>query len=360
MAEYSKIYARINWENEPSKKTALSAANLNKMDLALNNLDDRVIELNTIKAEQSIVNDLVKEITFEQETGIFKITKQDGSEVTYDTKLEKIAINFEYDSLNQKLIITLEDGTKQEVDMESLVSEYEFFDTETIGFIKQEDGKITANIKNGSVTEEKLQPNYLAAIKQQANIVIINAQKAEENAKISERWAVGREEVPESLEDNSKYYAEQSRNSSEQAKQSEVNAKQSENVANESANLASQSEKNAKISEINTKESEKSAKESEDLAREYMQSALESSEQAKLSESNAKQSEINANTSAERAKKEADRASQYASVIVPTFHVNWDTMELIQENTGKGIEFSLEDGELKFEFVEQGGVSDVN
>lgn len=91
-----------------------------------------------------------------------------------------------------------------------------------------------------------------------------------------------------------------------------------------------------------------------------MQSALESSEQAKLSESNAKQSEINANTSAERAKKEADRASQYASVIVPTFHVNWDTMELIQENTGKGIEFSLEDGELKFEFVEQGGVSDVN
>ena len=356
MAEYSKTYARINSENAPSKKTALSATNLNKMDLALNNLDDRVIELNTIKAEQSIVNDLVKEITFEQETGIFKITKQDGSEVTYDTKLEKIAINFEYDSLNQKLIITLEDGTKQEVDMESLVSEYEFFDTETIGFIKQEDGKITANIKNGSVTEEKLQPNYLADIKQQVNHSLQYSKISEENAKLSERWAVGRENYPESIEDNSKYYAEQSRNSSEEAKQSEVNAKQSENIAKESTESASQSEINAKISEENAKTSEINAKESENLARGYMQSALESSKEAKQSEVNAKESENIANTMADKAKQEADRAEQYSSVIVPTFHIDYSTMELIQENTGKGIEFSLEDGELYFEFVDQGGI----
>lgn len=217
MAEYSKTYARINWENEPSKKTALSATNLNKMDLALNTVDDRLIELNTIKAEQSTVNNLVKEIIFEQEMGIFKIIKQDGSETTYDTKLEKIAINFEYDSLNQKLIITLEDGTKQEVDMKSLVSEYEFFDTETIGFIKQEDGSISANIKEGSVTEEKLQPNYLAEIKQEVNNSLQYAQIAKENSGLAERWAVGRADVPESATDNSKYFAEQAKKFAEQA-----------------------------------------------------------------------------------------------------------------------------------------------
>lgn len=217
MAEYSKTYARINWENEPSKKTALSATNLNKMDLALNTVDDRLIELNTIKAEQSTVNNLVKEIIFEQEMGIFKIIKQDGSETTYDTKLEKIAINFEYDSLNQKLIITLEDGTKQEVDMKSLVSEYEFFDTETIGFIKQEDGSISANIKEGSVTEEKLQPNYLAEIKQEVNNSLQHAQIAKENSGLAERWAVGRADVPESATDNSKYFAEQAKKFAEQA-----------------------------------------------------------------------------------------------------------------------------------------------
>ena len=96
--------------------------------------------------------------------------------------------------------------------------------------------------------------------------------QSEENAKISERWAVGREDMQESLTDNSKYYSEQSR-------------------------------------------------------KEY-----------------------------ERAKEEADRASQYSSVVVPTFHIDYETMELIQENVGKGIEFSLEDGELYFEFVDQGGI----
>ena len=37
-----KIYSRINWENLPSEKTAVNESNLNKMDLAVDNLDDRI------------------------------------------------------------------------------------------------------------------------------------------------------------------------------------------------------------------------------------------------------------------------------------------------------------------------------
>ena len=62
----------------------------------------------------------------------------------------------------------------------------------------------------------------------------------------------------------------------------------------------------------------------------------------------------------ERARQEADRASKYSNIIVPTFHVDWSTMELIQENTGKGVEFELINGELMFDFVEQGGMNDAN
>ena len=40
-----KIYERINWENEPSTNTAISEDNLNKMDYAIDKLDDRVIQL---------------------------------------------------------------------------------------------------------------------------------------------------------------------------------------------------------------------------------------------------------------------------------------------------------------------------
>ena len=40
-----KVYSRINWENDPSTNTPLSEDNLNKMDYALDKIDDRVVQL---------------------------------------------------------------------------------------------------------------------------------------------------------------------------------------------------------------------------------------------------------------------------------------------------------------------------
>ena len=40
-----KAYSRINWENEPSLNTPLGANNLNKMDSALDVIDNRVLSL---------------------------------------------------------------------------------------------------------------------------------------------------------------------------------------------------------------------------------------------------------------------------------------------------------------------------
>lgn len=51
----NKAYERINWQNKPSTATPLSATNLNKMDLALDTIDDRVIDLDTNKQDKSIV-----------------------------------------------------------------------------------------------------------------------------------------------------------------------------------------------------------------------------------------------------------------------------------------------------------------
>ena len=41
-----KVYEPIGWENFPSKKTRINATNLNRMDVALNALDNRIIEVN--------------------------------------------------------------------------------------------------------------------------------------------------------------------------------------------------------------------------------------------------------------------------------------------------------------------------
>lgn len=40
-----KVYSRINWENDPSTETPLSEDNLNKIDYALDKIDDRVVQL---------------------------------------------------------------------------------------------------------------------------------------------------------------------------------------------------------------------------------------------------------------------------------------------------------------------------
>ncbi len=42
---WSKAYARITWVNEPSTDTPLNATNLNKIDVALNEIDNRVLQL---------------------------------------------------------------------------------------------------------------------------------------------------------------------------------------------------------------------------------------------------------------------------------------------------------------------------
>lgn len=204
-----KAHTPINWENEPSHNTPLNAANLNKMDSEIGILDDRIIAQDTSKLDKSTANTMVKDVTFNESTGIFTITLLNGSTKTLDTKLEKIATNFRYDYSTQKLILTLVDGTTQEIDMSALLTQYEFTDSATIDFSVGSDGKITATIKNGSITENMLQPNYLAEIK-------VESAKAETNAIKSQSYAVGGTSSRQNEDiDNARYYYEQAKSISE-------------------------------------------------------------------------------------------------------------------------------------------------
>lgn len=46
-----KAYSRIDWENYPSDKTPLNETNLNKMDAAIDELDNRIVEMNLTMQE---------------------------------------------------------------------------------------------------------------------------------------------------------------------------------------------------------------------------------------------------------------------------------------------------------------------
>lgn len=195
---YSKIYQRINWVNKSEGTTTpLGAKHLNEIDYAADELDNRTIELETTKLDKATAQALVKDITYDDSNGVILITYLSGATAKIDTKLEKIAVNFAFDEETQKLVLTLDDGTKQEIDLSALITQYEFVDSETMAFSLDSDGKVSAIVKEGSIGEKHLQPNYLADIKVQA----ANAQYSADAAAVSEQNA-------KTSEENAKKYAE--------------------------------------------------------------------------------------------------------------------------------------------------------
>ena len=75
----NKLYTRIVWENFPSEKTALNESNLNRMDLAIDNIDNRVIEMDSTKVNKEVANNLVKTWSIDEDTGIITTEDLDGS-----------------------------------------------------------------------------------------------------------------------------------------------------------------------------------------------------------------------------------------------------------------------------------------
>lgn len=191
----NKIYQRIDWENYPSSATPLNEDNLNKMDYAIDKLDDRIVTHETTKLDTATGNSLVKDVTFDETTGIFTIEKLSGSKITINTALEKISTNFHFNPTTQKLVLTLIDGTVQEIDLSALITQYEFIKSDTITFEIDASGKVKANILNGSITGEKLEPNYLADVTLESSKAQQSALDAQDNADSAEESAIRAEEA---------------------------------------------------------------------------------------------------------------------------------------------------------------------
>lgn len=268
-----KIYYRIVWENYPSNKTPVNEQNLNKIDAAVDGMDNRIISLDTTKFDKTEAQQLIKYIEYDENTGIFKITHYNGASYTIDTLLEKLAINFDYDYQTQRLIITLSDGTIKYVDLSALITQYEFLDSDTCAFELKPDGKVTVKVKEGSIEEKHLRPNYLADIK-------VEAAKAQQSAT-------------------------QAAASASTASVSAYNAKESEKAAKES-------QTEAKKSEVSSAASATSASASKQAAATSATQAAESASAAKDSEDNSKESETNAKESENKSIEMADMAESYA------------------------------------------------
>lgn len=317
---WSKIFNRINWLNRPSTNTPLNATNLNAGDSAIDKLDDRIITLDTVKADMQVVNGMVSDVSLNSNTGVITVTYKNGSHVDYDTNLEKIAVNFSYDYVNQRLVLTLSDGSKQYVDMSALITQYEFEDSATIAFsINDKTGAISAFIKNGSITDAMLETGYLAKITEQsakatnmANSATTSSNSAYDNAKLSQSYAIGGSGVRDGENtDNAKYYSEQASKSAIASANSASTASTKASEAATSASSASASATKSATSESNASKSASSAATSESTASTKASEAAQSATAAGNSASTATSKAAAASTSASNAATSEANAKKY-------------------------------------------------
>lgn len=229
-----KVYNRINWLNKSeSLTTPLGKTNLNKMDKAIDTIDNEVVSisataesLDTTKADKDQLNNMITDIAINDKNGVISITKYNGTVLNIDTAMEKIAVNFEYNAQTQQLILTLENGEKQYIDMSALITQYEFKGTDTIAFSIDSDGKVNASIKRGSITKAMLSSEVMSAITlsesnavASAHAAAQSATNADMDAKLSQSYSVGKSGIRDGEDtDNAKYYSEQAEKFANEAK----------------------------------------------------------------------------------------------------------------------------------------------
>lgn len=211
---YNRQYvAGVGWINFPSTASPINETNLNQMDNAIKNVDaeaQRAINtLELTKADSSVVDSMVDDVDLDTATGVLTVTFGDGSKKSWDTAMEKIATNWTYDHTSQQLILTMPDGTTENVDLSALITQNEFADTDTIAFLMDATtGSVSAIVRDNSITGDKLEPNYLANVTIQAN-------NAKDYARTAQSYANGTATKDDGTDwragqsvDNAKYYKE--------------------------------------------------------------------------------------------------------------------------------------------------------
>ena len=192
MQDWKSVYSRIFWKNKREGGTPLNEANSNTSDIALKEIDNRILELRDAKFNSEDANGLVKDWNIDVATGIITVTWQNNTTEIYDLNIEKIPVNFE---MSQDGIITMttEDGSEYAADIKSVIPIYSFIGSATINVVTTvgENGEkvFTFSVVDGSIDGTKLNPDYLAEINTSVNNAELSEQKSLEYSLLSKEYA---------------------------------------------------------------------------------------------------------------------------------------------------------------------------
>lgn len=221
------------WKNYPSDESPVDEENLNRMVNSINLTDENTHELDEKKASKEELiehtSELFKNVQYNKKNGILTFTRKNGETITIDTPLEKVALDIYYDPVTEMLALPLEGGGRFEVDLSRLITELEFLSSDTIA-TSVEDGKVKAIVKEGSIQEKHLRPDYLAEIKievakaeSSAGAAGEKAKEASSSALLAKSYNSGNTGMREGEDtDNAKYYSEQAKEALESLEQAGV------------------------------------------------------------------------------------------------------------------------------------------
>lgn len=180
-----------------------------------------------LKFDKTDAQPLLKEVTFDSQTGVFTITRQNGTTFQINTLLEKVPVQFLLE--DNKLILIAEDGTRQEADLSAFIDVYTFQDSATVQFVQimSTNHTVTASVKDKSIGFEQLKDDVYQSISDDR----VAAEAAAESALASKTAA-----------ENA---AAQATAKASEASQSAATALESKNTAVASAESASVSEQSA-------------------------------------------------------------------------------------------------------------------
>lgn len=209
---YQPFYQITDWQNLPSQKTALNRTNLLHAENGIKEADTRIVQLDAKKAEQAVVNAMVKDVTLDAKAGVLTVTLLNGTTKTFDLDIERVVTNFDITDDNE-LVLTLADGTQKTIDLTRFV--YTVASTDTVS-MEIKDRVMRAAVVDGSITMAKLD----AAIQTEFRQYMLEAQSARDSALqyqgFAKRYALGdAAEFPGSETDNAKCYYEQSKTNAE-------------------------------------------------------------------------------------------------------------------------------------------------
>lgn len=180
-----------------------------------------------LKFDSADAQGLVQDVQVDLATGVITVVKYDGTTATFDTALEKVALDVRLDG--QEFVLTLADGTEQRVNLSAFLTETEVANTDTIN-LSIENNAIVARVVSKSIKLSHLADEVTTYINEKAASAATfasNAQASAENAEASYRDALA--------------CKEDACNCASSASASEVNSAENARIAGQSAEDAASS-----------------------------------------------------------------------------------------------------------------------